>query len=213
MAKSKPNFKSKSTSKPKSAKPPKPKAKTKPIFVYAKLNARVMPMTRGDQFEDPLADALEQAGLGAVTGGGTMQSVDGEIDYCGIDLELVNLEKAVPFVCKLLAKMGAPSGSKLQYTVNKRQVEVSFGEAQGLAIYLNGTDLPATVYKECDINDIIKTIKKLLGKAGSLLGYWQGPKETALYFYGSSFETMKKRIAAFVAENPLCQKSRLVRIA
>ena len=40
-------------------------------FVVARLNARVQPIARGDYFEDPLQDTLEQAGVGEVTGGGT----------------------------------------------------------------------------------------------------------------------------------------------
>src|SRR5437773_2066473 len=61
------------------------------IPAYAQLNARIMPINRGEQYEDPLQDALAQNGLGQVTGGGTMQSENGEIAYCGIDVDLFDL--------------------------------------------------------------------------------------------------------------------------
>lgn len=34
-----------------------------PIFAYAHLNARIMPLDRGARYEDPLSEALEQNGL------------------------------------------------------------------------------------------------------------------------------------------------------
>src|SRR5689334_21984745 len=73
-------------------------------FAYAKLNARLMPMDRGELFEDPLADALAQAGLGELTGAGTMQSSEGEIEFCGLDIDLVDVKKGVPFICDFLTK-------------------------------------------------------------------------------------------------------------
>jgi hypothetical protein len=182
-------------------------------FAYAQLNARIMPMDRGERFEDPLMEALEKNGFGEVTGGGTLQDASGEIEYCGIDLDLFDVPKGVPFICEFLTKCGAPKGSKLQYELKKKKIEVPFGEAEGLAIYLNGTDLPAEVYKNCDVNELYAEINRLLGKNGSIQGHWQGPTETALYLYGKSVADMRKRIAGYMAKYPLCQRARLVDIA
>lgn len=183
------------------------------IATYAQLNARVMPIDRGERFEDPLGEGLEEQGLGEVTGGGTMQEADGEIEYCGIDVDLVDLERGVPFVCELLTRCGAPKGSKLTYELDGEQVEVPFGEAEGLAIYLNGTDLPAEVYATSDINVIYDEMNDLLGDEGEIQGHWQGPRETALYMYGKSFDEMASRLAKYLEVTPLCQRARVVRIA
>jgi hypothetical protein len=183
------------------------------IAAYAQLNARIMPIERGERFEDPLGDALAENGLGEVTGGGTLQSETGELDYCGIDVDLVDSAKAVPFVCEFLTKCGAPKGSKLQYEVDGQSVEVPFGAVEGLAIYLNGTDLPEKVYKECDVNVAYAEINRLLGDGGSIQGHWQGPSETALYLYGNSADEMRARIDRYLNEYPLCQRARVVKIA
>lgn len=172
-----------------------------------------MPMDRGAMFEDPLADALQENGLGELTGAGTMQSKEGEIEFCGLDLDLFDIDKAIPFICDFLNQRGAPKGSKLQYQVNGNDTEAPFGTFEGLAIYLNGTDLPANVYQECDVNEMIAELHRLLGKNGHMLGHWQGPKETALYFYGPSFTDMRSRIADYLGTYPLLQKSRVVQIA
>lgn len=185
----------------------------RPISAYAQLNARIMPLDRGERYEDPLGEALEKNGYGKVTGGGTMQSQEGEIEYCGIDIDLFDARQGVPFVCKFLSERGAPKGSKLEYDLNGESVEVPFGQAEALAIYLNGTDLPDEVYKQCDVNEVYDEINRLLGDRGSIQGHWQGPTETALYLYGYSAEELRTLIAGYLAEYPLCQRARVVRIA
>jgi hypothetical protein len=185
----------------------------KRIPAYAQINARIMPMDRGERYEDPLAEALAKNGLGEVTGGGTMQSANGEIDYCGVDIDLFDISKGIPFVCDFLARLGAPKGSKLQYQHRGKGVETPFGSVEGLAIYLNGTDLPDEVYKQCDVNEFYDEINRLLGERGSIQGHWQGPTETALYLYGNSVTEMKKLIADYMDDYPLCRKARLVKIA
>lgn len=80
------------------------------VFAYAQLNARVQPLDRGDRYEDPLQDALEANGWAEVTGGGTMQHSNGEIEYCGIDLDLKDVDKAVPFICEFLESCSRETG-------------------------------------------------------------------------------------------------------
>jgi hypothetical protein len=184
-----------------------------PIFAYAKLNSKVLPLDRGDLFEDPLSDALQENGYAEVTGGGTMQSEGGEIDFCGIDIDLHDVENGVPFICGFLSDRGAPKGSALEYELNGERVEVPFGVTEGMGIYLNGTDLPDEVYQTCNINVFIEELHNLLGDCGAMLAHWTGPAETALYFYGASFDEMQDRIREYVGIYPLAQKARIVRIA
>ena len=190
-----------------------PAKSEEPILAYAQLKARIMPLDRGDLYETPLEEALAESGFGNVSGGGTMQSESGEIDYCGIDVDLYDVAKGVLFVCDFLTKCGAPKGSKLQYELNGERIDVPFGEAEGLAIYLNGTDLPDEVYRDCDVNEVYAEINRLLGDRGTILGHWQGPTETALYLYGDSADEMRDLISGYMAEYPLCQRARVVRIA
>ncbi|TXH70157.1 MAG: hypothetical protein E6Q88_08665 [Lysobacteraceae bacterium] len=184
-----------------------------PIFAYAKLNARIQPMDRGDLYEDPLQQALEATGLAEVTGGGTMQMQSGEIEYCGIDLDLHDPENAVALICATLERLGAPKGSSLSYEADGRRHEVPFGRLEGLAIYFNGTDLPDHVYAECDINHVWAEIERLIEGVGRIQSYWQGPTETALYLYGDSAARMRERIAGFMAEYPLCAQARYDTVA
>ena len=185
----------------------------KPTFAYAKLNARVQPLDRGERYEDPLIEVLEKDNWAAVTGGGTSQEQTGEIDYCGIDLDLHDIEKAVPLICKVLTECGAPKGSQFEYQLDGKDHKVPFGNLEGIAVYLNGTDLPDSTYENYDSNDVYNEINKLLWKKGAIQGNWRGPTELALYLYGNSAAEMKSLIAEYTASHPLCQKCRVVEIA
>lgn len=181
------------------------------ISLTAELNAKIQPIDRGDLFEDPLQEALEKAGYGEVDGGGTMLDND-EIKYCDISVRLrTSAPEAVQFVIDKLEELGAPKGSRL-HIGGDGQI-VLFGKSEGLAVYLNGTDLPDDVYSECDANFVYNEFDRLLEGEGRILGHWNGPAETALYMYGGSFKEMKRRLTPFIESYALCQKCRIVQIA
>jgi hypothetical protein len=180
-------------------------------MIIARLNDRAQPMERGDLFEDPLQEMMEQAGIGEVTGGGTQLSKTFEIAFCELEIFAQDTEPAtVGAIIEMLEKLGAPKGSKL---IIDGKEDINFGKLQGLGVYLNGTDLPAKVYEDCDVNHIYEQFNELLGDAGKIHSSWQGPTETALYMYGASYEEMCKRLVGFLASYPLCQKARLVQVA
>lgn len=97
-------------------------AQTKSTFVFAKISDSVMPIERGSKYEDPLDDALRRSHLGEVTGGGSSLSKDRLIEWVGVDIELNDLAKGIPFVKRTLRQLGAPKGSKLEYKVNGKNV-------------------------------------------------------------------------------------------
>ncbi|MDZ7629370.1 MAG: hypothetical protein U5J99_13300 [Parvularculaceae bacterium] len=191
-------------------------AKKKPVegvIVIVRLNARLQPVQRGEHFEDPLGEVLQDLGVGAVTGGGTQLADDGRgIDFCDIELSLTETsESAVQAIIAALEELGAPKGSKL--IVEASGAETAFGAAEGLALFLNGTGLPDEVYAECDVNFVLEEADRLMGDAGKVKGFWEGPMDTALYCYGPSFEGMRAAIEPLLASYPLCAKARVEQIA
>jgi len=181
-------------------------------FITARLNARVQPLDRGDVYEDPLDAQLKQRGLGEVTGGGTQLGAEGEIEFCDLEIEVAEVSgETLAALGEMLEGIGVPKGSKLIVEGDGREIEI--GTQEGLAVYLNGTDLPDEVYEKCDFEFIWTEFERLLGQDGKVVSYWQGPTETALYCYGPSFETMRGRLQEFIDSYPLCQKSRVVQVA
>lgn len=181
-------------------------------FIVAQLNARIQPMHRGEFFEDPLDNEIQRASIGEVTGGGTMQGQNGEIEYCDIEIELTKPNnEAAGKIIEVLERLGAPKGSKLKIEAENR--EIPFGITEGLAVYLNGTNLPDDVYSTCDSNFVYSEFERLLENEGRVLSYWDGPTETAFYLYGNSCEQMKSKLSEFISTYPLCEKCRIVQIA
>lgn len=169
------------------------------------LNAKLQPEDRHD-LEDILNEFLQEKQLWEVTGGGTSIDPSGEPSSC--DIEIL-AEKPEPLI-ELINEIGVPLWSKLTW----ENFEQAIWELQGLALYLNGTDLPDQVYQNCDINHVDDQIFDLLEDAILLNSFYEGELETALYYYiDCTFEEAKAKIMPFLKSYPLCQKCRIVKIA
>ncbi len=182
-------------------------------YLTARLNARVQPIDRGEYYEDPLDETISAAGVGAVTGGGTQLADEpAGIEFCDLEIRVSNTSnETLSMIIERLEVLGAPIGSKLILDGDGR--EIPFGVNEGIGIFLNGTDLPDSVYEKCDVDHVTTELDRLMGENGTYRGYWQGSEETALYCYGPSFETMKAAIEPLLAAYPLCEKARIEQIA
>jgi hypothetical protein len=173
------------------------------------LNARLRPLDRGTRYEVPLAEMLGTSMPGSrVTGAGTPLSAEREPLVSDIDLDIEGgAPQAIELVTGTLEAAGAPKGSRARLDEGG---PVPFGVTEGLAIYLNGIDLPGKVYASSDINDLIAALTGRLGTEGDMQSWWQGPRETALYLYGPSAARMTELIADVLARSPLAQRCRIV---
>ena len=99
-------------------------AQKTPTFVFVKINESIMPIERGSKYEDPLDDALKQAKLGEVTGGGSSLSKDRKVEWVGVDVDLIDLDRGLPFLKQKLRDLGAPTGSTLAYQWQGKKIEV-----------------------------------------------------------------------------------------
>jgi hypothetical protein len=186
--------------------------KKKSIVVVATLNARLRPLDRAD-VEDAFEAAMEQQGHSIrVIGGGTQMAGNGEITECDIEIEIDEpSENAFEVISRALGTILAPKGSSLYVPSLHRRLK--FGSHEGLALYLNGTELPDHVYRDYDSNYVYEECTRLLEGLGVVSSHWQGPTETAIYMYGWDFAAMQARLAPFLRTYPLCQQCRVTQIA
>ena len=94
-----------------------------------------------------------------------------------------------------LEEAGAPCGSEIRFRRGDVEEVVPFGRKEGLAVYLDGINLPDKVYETCTCQ---------------IRGSWVGPSETSIYMYGSDAESMFTHIEPVLATYPLCQNARVV---
>lgn len=191
----------------------KKQAEPESEFIIARLNARVQPIDRGEYYEDPLDETLKSHKLGEVTGGGTQLADEpAGIEFCDIEICVSEAsDDALASIVKRLEALGAPKGSKLIVETSGR--EIPFGTHEGIAVFLNGVDLPDDVYQNCDFDTVVEEFNRLMGDKGAYRGFWQGERETGVYCYGPSFAAMKTALEPFLASYPLCQGARVEQIA
>lgn len=175
------------------------------------LNARLQPMHR-HPLEDMLQEFLERENLGNVMGGGTSQEpTHGEITSCDIEISLNdNSKESVDRLIEIIDYAGIPKGSTLLCT--EPETRISVGNLDGLAYYYSGNP-EATGDGGCDINDIVKQMETAITDAGAIYSYWACDKWIAFYFYGGSFDEMKRRIEPVIENNRLTRVSRIEKIA
>ncbi|MBR1749733.1 MAG: hypothetical protein IJ740_02455 [Ruminococcus sp.] len=177
--------------------------------ITVELNMRFQPIHLYE-LEDALDEILEKTEKGEVTGDGFAQDPSGEVSYCDIEIDLYDgSPENIKWLKDGLNKMSIAKGSKLIYG----DKEEAIGSLEGAAYYLNGIDLPEEIYQSCDVNYAIDQIDKLLDGVGRLYSWYEGNEFTALYYYGTSFEEMIKRIEPFAGSYPLFEKCIIKQIA
>jgi hypothetical protein len=96
--------------------------------VSARIIDPVTPDVRGSKYEGPLDAALKEAKLGEVVGGGNSVTKQGKIEWVGVDIELSDLTKGIPFLKEKLRELGAPAGSTLDYHAGNKKVSLAVGK-------------------------------------------------------------------------------------
>lgn len=177
------------------------------VFISLQLNARLQPIHRFD-LEDMIEEVLQENKAGEVVGGGCLCMPTGEISSCHIDFEIAG-NKVDGFLTFLHQIDEIPKGS----VVNVNDKTIEMGCAEGLALYLNGTDLDIAVYRQYDINELIESLDNALGDIVVITSYWEGNDVTAIYFYGEKYSKMENVILPITKEHPLCEKCKIEQIA
>ena len=185
--------------------------KPRPVELHIRLTARLQPVHR-HELEDALVEFCREQGWGVdVVGGGTVFNKQaGEVEAADIELQ-VESAHLVPEVLEVLGAMLAPKGST--WSLGDEDDPKPFGTMEGLALYLNDTDLPEEVYASTSAGEVYDECTRLIQGIGRINSHLELPGETALYMYGQSFEQMRERIQPFLDSYPLCERCRVVQLA
>lgn len=175
-------------------------------LIIARLHEHIEPVYRGERYEDRLQPVLQAAGAGRVTGGGSQLNRAGGIDFADLEIELANLDDALALTVATLEQAGAPVGSEI---LHQSGVLRQFGTTECLAVFLDGVSLPNEVYSTLDFSDVVAQLGSAAGD-DSYHGYWQGPQETGLFFFGRDADEMFARVEPVLARLPIGQNARVV---
>ena len=89
-------------------------------FIYVLLPAPLEPDEREARFGAPIDAELQLTSLGYVSGGGQLLSAPDEkgdrtIQYCGIDVDAVDVDATRELLRFHLPMLGCPAGTEIQY--------------------------------------------------------------------------------------------------
>lgn len=180
------------------------------VFVTVRINDKCKPLDRGEFYEDPLQEALDEKKLGEIVGGGSRLNKQNLIEYCEIEVLVTgDLEETTKVITETLEDQGLPKGSKIILD----DKEVLIGNHDVLALHFNNKDLADSVYEDNDINEVLSKVEELLGETGQRNSYTNSNEESIIYYGGASFDVMKQKIGEFVASHPLCDKGKITQAA
>jgi hypothetical protein len=178
-------------------------------LVIACLHEYIEPMDRGDRYEDPLSERLQQENIGEVTGGGSQMDENFKIKYVELEIYLANLDGAVTRLLAILEEIGAPKGSELIYHKDDKEQRIKFGRTEGLALILDAKLAPELWEKHAQ--EVWPTLQEILSKngVGELHGTYANDEVTEIYIYGDSRSEIEKELLNFRETFPLCKNSKL----
>lgn len=83
---------------------------------------------------------------------------------------------------------------------------------EAVLVHLNGTDLPDSVYQECDTATIEDMLIEIIERdgLGEFDGNETGPTETTLFMYAPDAERLFAGIESTLRAYPLCHGARVV---
>lgn len=184
-----------------------------PHLVIAHIPEYIEPIDRGDRYGNPLDAKLQESGLGEVTGGGSQMDENFQIVSVDLEIYLANLNTAVSLCTSVLESCGAPRGSQITFGAEPNQTKIDFGKTEGIALIIDGVNLPQEVYEKYELDGLLDALKPVLdGGIGEFHGCNTLSETTELYFYGPSADRMLDSIAKVQSEFPLCQNSKTRKI-
>lgn len=83
-------------------------------FFYVRIPEPLGPIERGKRYEDPLGDALTDAALGRVTGGGSQLGEGDSIEYCGIDVVVSDRERGLALIRMIMRRLGVSPATVIE---------------------------------------------------------------------------------------------------
>ena len=174
--------------------------------VMARLPTRIGPDIAEAAFLTPLDRELDKAGLGTVADYEICRDSSGEPEALVLTLLLItDAPRALGRIETMLQDLDAPVGSSLR--VEGANEVRKFGMSHGLGIYLPSADADKDLCL-----DIVELCTDAMEGAGLYQGSAQVGNRTALYFYGDSFNRMRKAITFAITHDPRCRNAETRRL-
>lgn len=158
-------------------------------------------------FVGPLEAMLEELQFGRVTRVEIVRSEDVEPTGLAMTLSVDREDRWVlEMIARKLEELDAPEGSWIGTAEHPRVL--GFGKTAGLCLYLDSLETE----DDSDMLDIVEACTDALDGRGFYQGSSRLGDRRALYFYGDSFNAMRKAMTFVISTDPRCQNAMTSRI-
>ncbi len=170
-------------------------------FARVMMPVRIAPTLAEEAFVAPLARQLKDARLGRVSDFYVEADRDGEPSELVLLLSLsTDAPAALDFVADTLERLDAPEGSTIGNAECAEMMQ--FGKSHGLGLYLSHSEADA-VQKL----DVLEACTDAMSGVGLYQGSVSVGDRTAMYFYGDSFNKMRKALTFVISTDPCCKNA------
>ena len=189
---------------------------TIPVTITLYFNVRQDEESFEAIFLERLNEALAISQWGEVVEHSVQREERGEprSSRCALKVPALH-DKQIEGLVELLSDYGAPLGSLMRFQrPQDESIQArAFGRVKGFALYLDGVTLDPKIYKKYDLDRALEAVDHELGESGAVYGYWQGPRETAIYAYGDQIEVMREELKRLRSKHPLFRGAREERLS
>ena len=98
--------------------------------LFARIPERLDNEQRRQKYDEPLAAAIREAGVGESLRGFSQIGDDGQITWVGIEVTF-DVMQNVAFVAERLVELGAPPETRIEIETKKASVEFALADATG----------------------------------------------------------------------------------
>ncbi len=183
-----------------------------PNYLTIRLPLQIGPIERGEFWEDPLADILENKGIGEVTGGGTMLGDEGGIAYIDLEIAVPDMDASrLDQLQDAMIAIGAPKNT--QILDDHGNTLRTFGTVSVVGIGLDGTGLPDSAYEGFDADEFSDEIVAALGDGYSYGGSHAGERYTFFYYHGPDSAHIETQLKTIADAKPIGQGAKIEHIA
>lgn len=159
-------------------------------------------------FSEPLSRQMAALGMGVVTGcksDGCTMDVNSVTLYLGLtDPSRAGLQK----VAKLLEHLAAPCGSSLRLT-DAISDPLIFGTTEGLELSIETVKAPDADRRRA----LVRLCRDAMQEIAVSRGWSRRNEQTLFYFYGESYEAMRKNLERLLDLHPSYSSAALRRMA
>jgi hypothetical protein len=163
-------------------------------MIILRVNDKCRPIARGEFYEEPLEELLEEKKIGELTGVGTALRENNDPWYCDIEFSVKDAsEPAIQELKNGIEQIGIPKGSQL---ILEDGQKIPLGTLEGVVVNLNYSTAPESILDATDFQTLWDGVAKSVEPHGQYHDDLNRNGATTIFYYGNAAQTIINSVKA-----------------